>query len=42
MSPTHAAVPLADFATFDPDDQAALLKVLDALITKTRARAITG
>lgn len=32
----------ADFATLDPDDQAALLKVLDALVTKTKLRAITG
>jgi len=33
---------LADFATLDPDDQAALLKVLGALVTKTKLRAITG
>lgn len=33
---------LTDFATLDPDDQAALLKVLDALVTKTKLRAITG
>lgn len=33
---------LADFATLDPDDQAALLKVLDALVTKTKLRALTA
>lgn len=33
---------IADFATLDPDDQTALLKILDALITKTKLRAITG
>ena len=32
---------LADLATLD-DDQAALLKVLDALVTKTKLRAPTG
>lgn len=32
---------LADFATLDPDNQAALLKVLDALVTKTKLRALT-
>lgn len=45
--PLHApenalADQLADFAQLDPDDQGALLKILDALITKTRLRAITG
>lgn len=45
--PLHApenalADQLADFATLDPDDQTALLKILDALITKTKLRAITG
>jgi transcriptional regulator with XRE-family HTH domain len=33
---------LADLATLDDDDQAALLKVLDALVTKTKLRALTG
>jgi transcriptional regulator with XRE-family HTH domain len=33
---------LADFATLEPDDQAALLKVLDALVTKTKLRALTA
>lgn len=45
--PLHApenalADQLAAFATLDPDDQAALLKVLDALVTKTKLRALTG
>ena len=33
---------LADFATLEPDDQAALLKILDALVTKTKLRALTA
>jgi transcriptional regulator with XRE-family HTH domain len=33
---------LADLATLDPDDQAAILKVLDAFVTKTKLRALTG
>lgn len=33
---------LADIAQLDPDDQAALLNVLDALVTKTKLRALTG
>jgi transcriptional regulator with XRE-family HTH domain len=33
---------LADLATLDPGDQAAMLKVLDALVTKTKLRALTG
>lgn len=33
---------LGDIATLDDDDQAALLKVLDALVTKTKLRALTG
>jgi transcriptional regulator with XRE-family HTH domain len=33
---------LADLATLEEDDQAALLKVLDALVTKTKLRALTG
>lgn len=33
---------LTDFATLEPDDQAALLKVLDALVTKTKLRALTA
>jgi transcriptional regulator with XRE-family HTH domain len=45
--PLHApenalADQLADFAQLDPDDQGALLKILDALITKTRLNALTG
>jgi transcriptional regulator with XRE-family HTH domain len=32
----------ADFAVLEPDDQAALLKVLDALVTKTKLRALTA
>jgi transcriptional regulator with XRE-family HTH domain len=44
--PLHApanalADQLAAFATLAPDDQTALLKVLDALVTKTRLRALT-
>lgn len=44
--PLHApanalADQLAAFATLPPDDQAALLKVLDALVTKTKLRALT-
>lgn len=33
---------LADFAQLDPDDQAALLKVLDALVTKARLKILAG
>lgn len=33
---------LAAFAALDPNDQAALLKILDALVTKTKLRALTG
>jgi transcriptional regulator with XRE-family HTH domain len=33
---------LADIAQLDSDDQATLLKVLDALVTKSKLRAITG
>lgn len=33
---------LADLATLDPDDQAALLKVLDALVMKHKLQALTG
>ena len=33
---------LADFAQPYDDDQAALLKVLDALVTKTKLRALTA
>jgi hypothetical protein len=33
---------LADLATLDDDDQAAMLKVLDAVVTKTKLRALTG
>lgn len=33
---------LADLATLDPGDQDAVLKILDALVTKTKLRAITG
>lgn len=33
---------LAGIATLNDDDKAALLNVLDALITKTKLRAITG
>jgi transcriptional regulator with XRE-family HTH domain len=33
---------LNDVATLAPDDQAALLKVLDALVTKTKLRALTA
>lgn len=31
---------LGDFAALESDDQAALLKVLDALVTKTKLRAL--
>jgi hypothetical protein len=31
----------ANFATLEPNDQAALLKVLDALVTKPKLRALT-
>jgi transcriptional regulator with XRE-family HTH domain len=33
---------LADFVALEPDDQAALLKILDALVTKTKLRALTA
>lgn len=44
--PLHApanalADQLAAFATLPPDDQAALLKILDPLVTKTKLRALT-
>jgi transcriptional regulator with XRE-family HTH domain len=42
-SPHNAlADKLADLATLDPDDQAALLKVLDALVMKHKLQALTG
>ena len=42
-SPTNAlGDQLTDFATLEPDDQAALLKILDALVTKTKLRALTA
>ncbi|WP_372456885.1 helix-turn-helix domain-containing protein [Cellulomonas chengniuliangii] len=41
-APTNALADLlAAFAALPPDDQAALLKALDALVTKTRLRALT-
>jgi transcriptional regulator with XRE-family HTH domain len=33
---------LADLATLDPEDQAAMLKVLDALVMKHKLQALTG
>jgi transcriptional regulator with XRE-family HTH domain len=33
---------LADLATLEPDDQAAMLKVLDALVMKHKLQALTG
>jgi len=42
-SPENAiSAQLADITELEPDDQAALLKVLDALVTKTRLRALTN
>lgn len=38
----HLGDRLNDLATLDPEDQAALLRMLDALVTKTKLRAITG
>jgi hypothetical protein len=33
---------LADLAALEPDDQAAMLKVLDALVMKHKLQALTG
>jgi len=33
---------LADLAALDPDDQAAMLKFLDALVMKHKLQALTG
>src|SRR5947208_17020560 len=41
--PLHAPENILGYqlATLDPDDQAAILKVLDALVTKTQLRPLT-
>jgi len=42
-SPEHAfGDKLADLANLDDSDQAAILKILDALVTKNKLRALTG